>query len=205
MKSSLDLSPNKGQRCLPKAPLETLVEPGGRPQRYCWRALVCVLVCAAAGGNGTGLPGRNGLLRCGAISQIAVSCHVIGGCSRLSGRVPGANSPLYRYLQALLGSLRQVSLIAGQHSTAHLRRQHTSTMPHAEWRLFLPNENSRRAPAEARALIALVDHEPPVLRTDVYLKADADVGVKLRVSGVRTVLTACKSSSCELLWPMPYV
>lgn len=52
----------------------------------------------------------------------------------------------------------------------------------AEWRLFLPCVDSRRAPAEARALIALLDHVAPSVRTDVYLKAGADVGVKRRVS-----------------------
>lgn len=64
-----------------------------------------------------------------------------------------------------------------------------SIMPSAaEWRLFLPNENggggSGRPPPypQARALIAIVDHVSPVTRTDVYLKADADVGVKRRVS-----------------------
>lgn len=55
----------------------------------------------------------------------------------------------------------------------------------AEWRLFLPNENGGGRPPpypEARTLLAIVDDVPPVARTDVYLKADANVGVKRRVS-----------------------
>lgn len=55
-------------------------------------------------------------------------------------------------------------------------------MPKAEWRLFLPNVDRRRPPAEARTLIGMLDHVPPAVRTDVYLKAGADVGVKRRVS-----------------------
>lgn len=54
-------------------------------------------------------------------------------------------------------------------------------MPKAEWRLFLPNVD-RRAPAQARTLIRMLDHVPPVQRIDVYLKADANIGVKRRVS-----------------------
>ncbi|CAM9786024.1 unnamed protein product [Pylaiella littoralis] len=53
----------------------------------------------------------------------------------------------------------------------------------AEWRLFLPNENGCGRPPpypEARTLLAIVDDVPPVARTDVYLKADANVGVKRR-------------------------
>ncbi|CAN0053592.1 unnamed protein product [Scytosiphon promiscuus] len=56
-------------------------------------------------------------------------------------------------------------------------------MRDVEWRLFLPCVDIRRAPAEARTLIALVDHLAPRARTDVYLKAGADVGVKRRGDG----------------------
>lgn len=52
----------------------------------------------------------------------------------------------------------------------------------AEWRLFVPIVDSHRAPAEARKMASMVDHVDPDTRTDVYLKADADVGVKRRVS-----------------------
>ncbi|CAM9424815.1 unnamed protein product [Ectocarpus fasciculatus] len=55
--------------------------------------------------------------------------------------------------------------------------------PKAEWRLFVPIVDSRRAPAEARSVVSLVDHVDPDARTDVYLKADADVGVKRRGGG----------------------
>eukprot|EP00752_Nemacystus_decipiens_P009984 g8903.t1 len=56
-------------------------------------------------------------------------------------------------------------------------------MPNAEWRLFFPTVDSRRAPAEARTMIGMLDHVPPAARTDVYLKAGADVGVKRRGGG----------------------
>lgn len=68
-------------------------------------------------------------------------------------------------------------------------------MPKAEWRLFLPNVGSRRAPAEARTLIGMLDHVPPAARTDVYLKAGADFGVKRRVSkGTRRRLLVVASA-----------
>lgn len=52
----------------------------------------------------------------------------------------------------------------------------------AEWRKFLPNVDSHRVPTEARTLIGMLDQLRPVVRTDVYFKAGADVGVKRRVS-----------------------
>lgn len=71
----------------------------------------------------------------------------------------------------------------GHSSASSPSKQHKQPiMPKAEWRLFVPNVDSRRAPAEARTLIGLIDHVPPAVRTDVYLKAGADVGVKRRVS-----------------------
>ena len=58
-------------------------------------------------------------------------------------------------------------------------------MRSAEWRLFLPNDSSRRHPAEVRTLVGMLEDVAPVRRTDVYVKADADVGVKRRVSATR--------------------
>lgn len=82
--------------------------------------------------------------------------------------------PAAQHLPTLLSTHLSPSLFPS-------RRTHT-VMPRAEWRLFLPNADSRRAPAEARTLMGMVDHVPPAGRTDVYLKADADIGVKRRVS-----------------------
>ena len=50
------------------------------------------------------------------------------------------------------------------------------------WRLFLPNDETRRHPAQVRNLVAMLEDVAPVVRTDFYVKADADVGVKRRVS-----------------------
>lgn len=55
-------------------------------------------------------------------------------------------------------------------------------MRSAEWRLFLPNDENRRHPAQVRTLVSMVEDVAPVVRTDFYVKADADVGVKRRVS-----------------------
>ncbi|CAM9658867.1 unnamed protein product [Ectocarpus sp. 12 AP-2014] len=55
--------------------------------------------------------------------------------------------------------------------------------PNAEWRLFVPIVDSHQVPAEARHMSSLVDHVDPDERTDVYIKADADVGVKRRGGG----------------------
>ncbi|CAB1101156.1 unnamed protein product [Ectocarpus sp. CCAP 1310/34] len=55
--------------------------------------------------------------------------------------------------------------------------------PKAEWRLFVPTVDFHRVPAEAREMSSLVDHVDPDARTDVYIKADADVGVKRRGGG----------------------
>jgi len=74
------------------------------------------------------------------------------------------------------------SLPIRDRSSQYLSCANEAIMPQAEWRLFLPNVDVRRPPAEARPLMALLDHVPPALRTDVYLKADADVGIKRRVS-----------------------
>lgn len=75
-------------------------------------------------------------------------------------------------------------LARNEQHTAH-STEHGIAMRSAEWRLFLPNDSSRRHPAEVRTLVGMLEDVAPVRRTDVYVKADADVGVKRRVSATR--------------------
>lgn len=54
-------------------------------------------------------------------------------------------------------------------------------MPKAEWRLFIPIEEGASPPSATKILTELLEHVEPAVRTDVYVKADADTGVKKRV------------------------
>lgn len=55
-------------------------------------------------------------------------------------------------------------------------------VPKAEWRIFVPTEEDARPLSVAtKPLADLVESVTPTTRTDVYMKADADSGVKMRV------------------------
>lgn len=54
-------------------------------------------------------------------------------------------------------------------------------MPNAEWRLFLAIQEGARLPGGSQTMMELIDDVQPRVRTDVYIKAGADVGVKRRV------------------------
>lgn len=54
-------------------------------------------------------------------------------------------------------------------------------MPKFEWRLFLPVQQAGSPHPNARELVELLQDVAVAERTDVYLKATADIGVKRRV------------------------
>ncbi len=129
--------------------------------------------------------------------------------SRLTGQNHGAEIHETQYITGLGGEKTAVStqpLSRWQPKCipsclpVPLLKANATIMPSAEWRLFLPNVDVHRPPAEARPLMALLDHVSPAVRTDVYLKADADIGVKRRVSDERarscSAARAVKGSWC---------
>lgn len=74
-----------------------------------------------------------------------------------------------------------------------------SIMTKAEWRLFIPNDEGTALTADAKALMDLLDGVEASSRTDIYLRADADVGVKRRVSS--TNIGATSKQCCGVTAP----